>query len=345
MKFGVWDHIDRSDLRASEQLAARLALAEDYDRAGFHALHVAEHHGTPFGLAPSPALFLSAVAARTERLRLGPLVYLLPLYHPLRLYEEICMLDQLSDGRLELGVGRGISPHEVGLYGVDAKETPARFEEFLALLMQAFASDTLNFEGQYYTLRDVPLVMKPVQTPHPPLWYGALKPDTAEWTAPRGINLVCGNGPTAEIRAVTDRYRQRRAASGAAAGPEPLLGMQRQIVIADTDEEAQRIARRAFRSFHQSFTWLWRRNKDPLADLLLPEDFSAVERHGEAIAGSAATVRRALARQVREAGVNYFICRFAFGDLSLAEMRRSVELFANEVMPALREAHDGARAA
>ena len=340
MEFGTWDHIDRSGLALGEQFEGRLVLAEEYERAGFRSFHVAEHHGTPFGLAPSPGIFLSAVAQRTRTLRFGPLVYLLPLYHPLRLYEEICMLDQLSGGRLELGIGRGISPHELRLYGLDPAEAPDRFRESLEVLMEAFRSDTLNYCGKYYTFKDVPLTLKPVQRPHPPLWYGALKPDTADWTARRGMNLVCGNGPPAEIRAVTDHYRSVRGtgpdAAGRASG-EPLLGMQRQLVIAETDEEARRIARRAFLVFRENFTWLWKRNDDPLADMLLPEDFDAVERHGEALVGSPATVRQVLAAQMRAAGANYLVCRFAFGDLSLAEMLRSVRLFASEVMPALRE--------
>jgi alkanesulfonate monooxygenase SsuD/methylene tetrahydromethanopterin reductase-like flavin-dependent oxidoreductase (luciferase family) len=111
MKFGIFDHMDRSGAPFGEQYESRLQLIEAYDRGGFYAYHVAEHHGTPLGYSPSPSVFLAAVAQRTKRLHFGPLVYLLPLYHPLRLIEEICMLDQMSGGRFELGVGRGVSPH------------------------------------------------------------------------------------------------------------------------------------------------------------------------------------------------------------------------------------------
>ena len=109
MKFGVFDHVDRGATSLAELYESRLKLAEIYDRSGFYAYHIAEHHSTPLGFAPSPGIFLSAVAQRTKRLRFGPMVYLLPFYHPIRLIEEICMLDQLSDGRLELGIGRGVS--------------------------------------------------------------------------------------------------------------------------------------------------------------------------------------------------------------------------------------------
>ncbi len=102
----------------------RLRLLEAADSAGFRGYHLAEHHFTPLGMAPSPALFLAAAAQRTQHLRLGPLGYLLPLYDPLRLIEEVCMLDQLSNGRLDLGFGRGISPYELGYFGVDQPQKP-----------------------------------------------------------------------------------------------------------------------------------------------------------------------------------------------------------------------------
>src|ERR1700720_768699 len=113
MEFGVFDHLDRHGGALADYYEDRLKIAEAYDRAGFYAYHLAEHHSTPLGMSPSPSVFLSAVIQRTRRLRIGPLVYLLPLYHPLRLIEEVCMLDNLSGGRLQLGVGRGISPIEL----------------------------------------------------------------------------------------------------------------------------------------------------------------------------------------------------------------------------------------
>ena len=119
MRIGVFDHLDRGAGALPAFYEDRLRLIELYDRAGLYAYHLAEHHGTPLGMAPSPSVFLAAVAQRTKRLRFGPTVYCLPLYPPLRLLEEICMLDQMSGGRLELGVGRGISPIEVAFFDLD----------------------------------------------------------------------------------------------------------------------------------------------------------------------------------------------------------------------------------
>src|SRR5262249_41676050 len=119
MKFGVFDHMDDAGGPLGQLYADRLELVEAYDRSGSYGYHLAEHHSTPLGCAASPGLFLAAMTQRTKTLRFGPLVYLLPFYHPLRLIEEICMLDQMSGGRLELGIGRGVSPFETRAYGLD----------------------------------------------------------------------------------------------------------------------------------------------------------------------------------------------------------------------------------
>jgi alkanesulfonate monooxygenase SsuD/methylene tetrahydromethanopterin reductase-like flavin-dependent oxidoreductase (luciferase family) len=126
LSFGIFDHLDHAGGSLRQQYSDRLEIASACDEAGFRAYHAAEHHGTPHGLAASPNLFLSAVAQRTRKLRLGPLVMLLNLYHPLRAFEEICMLDQLSGGRLDLGIGRGAVPVELSFFGVSAAEAEDR---------------------------------------------------------------------------------------------------------------------------------------------------------------------------------------------------------------------------
>src|SRR6266704_6489427 len=136
MQFGVFDHLDRNDLPLRDYYESRLAIAEIYDRLGFYAYHIAEHHSTPLGMAASPSVFLAAVAQRTRRLRFGPLVYALPLYHPLRLIEEICMLDQMSGGRLEIGFGRGSSPTELGYYGQDPQHAQQVSAEGIELIVR-----------------------------------------------------------------------------------------------------------------------------------------------------------------------------------------------------------------
>src|SRR5262245_50158137 len=153
MQFAVFDHLDFSGLPLGEHYENRLKLVEAYDRLGIRTYHLAEHHATPLGMAPSPSVFLAAVAQRTRHLRFGPLVYTLGLQHPLRVAEEVCMLDQMSGGRLELGVGRGVSPYEVAYYGVDPAKAQAMYIEALQVILAALASKPLDHTGEFYKFR------------------------------------------------------------------------------------------------------------------------------------------------------------------------------------------------
>src|SRR6195256_6199147 len=166
MHFGVFDHLDRDDQSLGDYYRARLQIIEAYDQLGFYAYHVAEHHATPLGMAPSPSVFLAAVAQRTRQLRFGPLVYALPLYHPLRMIEEICMLDQMSGGRLEIGFGRGSSPSELRYYGENPAQAQARYAEALELLVKGMTQRTLDFHGKYFRFQNVPMELEPLQKPH-----------------------------------------------------------------------------------------------------------------------------------------------------------------------------------
>jgi len=334
MKFGVFDHMDRGIVPLGEQYENRLKLIEAYERSGFHCYHLAEHHATPLGMSPSPSVFLAAVAQRTKRLRFGPLVYTLPMYHPLRVAEEICMLDQLSNGRLEVGVGRGISAHELTYYGVDPALAQAQYVEAFSILLAALTGKTLTFAGKFHTFRDVPIEMEPVQKPHPPLWYGVSGPDAVPWVAKHGFNVVC-NVPAARARAIVERYRAEWIAAGKDPGAIPLIGMNRHVVVADSDAEATAIARRAYRRWHTNFFCLFNKHGTRPPFALYPETFDELEQMGLGVAGSPDKVRDSLLAQAAAAGTNYLVCRLAFGDLTLAESLRSLELYARAVMPAL----------
>ena len=333
MKFGVFEHMDDSGVPLAQQIANRMHLIEAYDRLGFHAYHLAEHHGTPLGLAPSPGLFMAAVAQRTQRLRFGPLVYLLPLYHPLRLIEEICMLDAMSNGRLELGVGRGVSPIEVGFYGIDPANGPRQFPEALHIIKQGLTSDVLTFKGEFYEFSNVPMVLKPVQKPHPPLWYGLNTPDATVWAALEKANIAT-LVPAPAARKVADRFRAEWARHGHPADPAPLVGIIRHMVLADTEAEAVRIAGRAYRRWFRHFELLWVQHgtKVPMA-IPLPSEIGPQLAAGAAFAGTPAAARAYIAEQIAISGANYFICDLTFGDITLEEAMRSVELLGHEVMP------------
>jgi alkanesulfonate monooxygenase SsuD/methylene tetrahydromethanopterin reductase-like flavin-dependent oxidoreductase (luciferase family) len=334
MKFGVFDHMDRGGSDLGRQFDERLRLIELYEQAGFHAYHLAEHHATPLGMAPSPSVFLAAVAQRTRTLRFGPLVYTVNLYHPLRLIDEICMLDQMSGGRLELGIGRGISPYEVGYYGVDPATGPERFAEALEVILKGLTEKRLSHHGKYFTFEDVPMEMQPVQRPYPPLWYGANSLESADRLAKQGCNTVVGLKAEG-VGQFAARYRAAWQALGRDEKKLPLIGLSRHVVVGDTDKEAQSAAKRAFALWYDALIHLWRAHGVGLPRQMIPAEFEPALEGGYIIAGSPSTVRERLKRDNDVAGINYCICRLAFGDLSFEESKRSVELFAREVMPAL----------
>jgi alkanesulfonate monooxygenase SsuD/methylene tetrahydromethanopterin reductase-like flavin-dependent oxidoreductase (luciferase family) len=343
MQFGIFDHLDRNEAFADGPLAPitdlyedRLHLAEAYDRLGFHGYFIAEHHSTPLGMAPSPSIFLSALTQRTRRLRFGPMIYQVGLYHPIRLMEEICMLDQMSGGRVEFGVGRGISGVELGYFGIEEHNAQTMFEEGLAIVMEGLTGKAMDFAGKYFTVKNAAVVIGPVQRPHPPIWYGAQSPESVIWAARNGISIG-SHLPDPVTRRNSDMYRAEWVRLGKDPKALPRIAASRHIVVADTDAEALEVARRAYRVWQSNFYYLNRRTGYP-RKINYPDSFDEIAGNGQAVAGSPRTVLERLLPGVEAGRINYMFCRFAFGDQTRAECLRSIELFARHVMPELAQA-------
>src|SRR6478736_8588146 len=220
MKFGLFDHVEDAQRPLATLFDERLTFAQAADEAGIYCLHVAEHHATPLNLVPVPGIYLGAVARATKRMRLGPLCYLLPLYSPLRLAEEICILDHLSNGRMEIGVGRGVSPFELAYHKVAHADSRDIFIDAYDCLVAALTHDTFSYTGKHYTYKDVPMALRPLQQPHPPFWYGSSNTTGAAWSGEHGMHFVA-NGPTDYSKVNIDAYREALAKRGGAAAPKP----------------------------------------------------------------------------------------------------------------------------
>ena len=329
---GLFDWVDADGVRDTGQLyRERLDLLYDAESHGFDVYHLAEHHGTPLGLAPSPNVFLAAAAMRTSRIRLCPLVYVLPLYHPTRLAEEIAMLDQLSGGRLEVGFGKGGNPYELLTYGIEPADAQRRYDETFEDVMRSFGSGT-----------DLPIRVR--QAPHPPIWYPSSNPQSVPSLGKRGINTILGfsfRSPTIEeTRLRRDEYFAGVAAAppgavtGGAGTPVPRFGIMRNIYVGESDRDARDRAIGAMEVFYEQFITVWRRHGD--ARFREQQDFTRAIDEGRVIAGSAATVRAQLTQMLRASGCNHFAGAFAFGSLSYAEASSSLARFGEEVAPALR---------
>ena len=252
VEYGVFDHIEHlPGVPLGQLYQDRLTQLEALDEAGFFAYHLAEHH-TPavHSMAPSQNVFLAAASQRTRRLRFGAGVYVLPLHHPLRLIEEVSMLDHLSGGRLEIGVGRG-GVLEAYFWGQDSdpETNQARYDETLDLLVRGLSHDSLSYGGRFWQFEDVPMRLRPLQRPHPPLWY-MRNPGTA---AEHGMNcIVVGSLDTLEANVI--RYRRlwdKHQGVGAltAQGTVPKIGLVVHTVVADTDEAAIRAAKPAWEAY------------------------------------------------------------------------------------------------
>jgi alkanesulfonate monooxygenase SsuD/methylene tetrahydromethanopterin reductase-like flavin-dependent oxidoreductase (luciferase family) len=344
MQIGLFDHIEDGERPLSQLFDERLKFFEAADAAGFYCLQLAEHHATPLNMVPVPGVFLGAVARATKRMRLGPLVYLLPLYSPLRMIEEICMLDHLSHGRLDVGVGRGVSPYELKYHKVAHDQSREIFIDAFKCVSAGLVTDSLSYKGDHYVYENVPIALRPLQQPHPPFWYGSSNEIGATWAGEQGLHLVT-LGPTPLAKANIVVYRDALAKRGGPAQPKAefpggaAIGVQRHIFVADTDAEAHRFGKPAMDRHLAHINWLRAKHgQTGLTQRLNVErgaNFEACLVDGTAIAGSPQTVRAEIEKQVKELGVNYLLTYLFLGTMSAADAMRSLQLFSTEVMPHL----------
>jgi alkanesulfonate monooxygenase SsuD/methylene tetrahydromethanopterin reductase-like flavin-dependent oxidoreductase (luciferase family) len=232
----------------------KIPLATIYDRAierfeimdgaGYDAVWLAEHHFSSFSVCPSVHMMATVAAARTRRMRIGTAVSLAPFYHPLRLAEEVALLDVLSGGRVNWGAGRGFSRAEFSAFGIPVEESASRFRETVEIVLKAWSDDRLTHHGEHFHFDDVEVLPKPIQPPHPPTWVAATSDTAIDWAAGRGFSILmdphCTHRELAEKRR---RYGERLAAGGHTDGGRD-IPMARLIAVADNAERAAEIARR-----------------------------------------------------------------------------------------------------
>ncbi len=364
LQFGVFDHIEPVPGLGLEQIyTERMVQVRELDRTGFYGYHLAEHH-TPavHSLAPSQNVFLAAVSQNTEQLRFGPCVYVLPLHHPIRLIEEISMLDNLSGGRMEIGVGRG-GVLEAYFWGQDSdvEVNYARFLETLAIMREGLSREELTYHGEFYDFDTLPMRLGPKQSPHPPLWYMR----NIETSAAYGMNALL-DVPMWEFGPYVKKYRELweeyhglplRTPQGA----EPKIGLIMHILLAETEEEAKRDAAPAWEAYRWNLGSPRRleAEKRGLTQFLGPNmrPSSAPSREVRRDPETPGHIREANRERSNpggldskivaatpegmceyldeyvESGANYFVCSFQWGDLTHEQAMRSIELFTSEVMP------------
>ena len=246
MKVGVLQFFGWADRNIPlESVYARaIERFQIMDDAGYDAVWLAEHHFSSFSVCPSVHMMGTMAAARTQRLRIGTAVSLAAFYNPLRLAEEVALLDVLSGGRVNWGAGRGFAVGEFAAFGIPVEESAERFRETVDIVLKAWTNARVSHEGRYFNVRDVEVLPKPLQAPHPPVWMAATSESAIEWAAGRGFSILmdphCTRAELGEKRAL---YGRRLAEAGhAAAGRD--IPMARLIAISQSAERAEAVARR-----------------------------------------------------------------------------------------------------
>jgi len=255
MKFGVLQFFSWPERRVD--LATVFARALDriqiMDRTGYDAVWLAEHHFSSFSVCPSVHMVGTLAAARTTRLRIGTAVSLAPFYHPLRLAEEVALLDLLSDGRVDWGAGRGFARVEFEAFGVPPEESASRFRETVEIVLKAWTEERLTFAGQHFRFEDLEILPKPMQRPHPPVWMAASSESAIEWAAGRGFSILMDpHSSPAQIGQKRQLYRARLAAAGFTESGRD-IPIARLVAIADTAQKAAETARHGARWIVDSY--------------------------------------------------------------------------------------------
>jgi alkanesulfonate monooxygenase SsuD/methylene tetrahydromethanopterin reductase-like flavin-dependent oxidoreductase (luciferase family) len=274
---------------------------------------------------------LAGFATRTSRLVLGTDIIVAAFHHPVRLAEDVAMLDAISNGRFVLGIAIGYKPDEFALYGVDLEKRGARFEEQLAIMKGLWTQERVQFKGNYYTLEGR-LEPKPVQKPHPPVWIGGWGDITLRRAATLADNWI--PGPTADLErllAGKKQFLERRLAAGLPAPTEwPLT---RDVIVADTDKRARELAEEHIMvAYRREYAGGWRH---PFIDASIATDLDKLMEDRFIIGGPEQCVER-IRRFVEQYGMTHLICRMFFPGMPHAHIMRGLELLARDVMPAFR---------
>lgn len=246
MKVGVLQFFSWPARRGPlDQVYARaLERIQIMDKVGFDAVWLAEHHFSAFSVCPSVHMLGTLAAAKTTRLRIGTAVSLAAFYHPLRLAEEVALLDIISGGRVNWGAGRGFAANEFAAFGVPPAESAERFREAVEIVLKAWTSERLTYRGKHWQFEDVEVLPKPLQQPHPPVWMAASSEAAVEWAASEGHSILMDpHSTTRDIGAKRRLYGRRLGEAGfAEQGRE--TPMARLIALGETKERAREVAAR-----------------------------------------------------------------------------------------------------
>lgn len=343
--FGIFDHIEDIPGTPTAQLfKERLDFIKLVEDGGFTGYYLAEHHGSDLCLAPNQEVFIGAASQVTSTIRLGPMVKLLPLHHPVRIIEDMCVADNLTQGRLEFGVGRGVAPIEHYWFGSTWPESKDRFEDVLGIISSAFATGEISSENsKYYDFPTIPMSTRPYQETIP-FWYPG-RPVTA---GRHGMNLMWP-GPIDQETYDTyiETWNKHKGDTLRFDGPDskPKVGCAMVLAIAPTEDEALDISKRGMEGL------LRRAHNVHKHDHLVlpPEECEAalgplnhiLEHYEDAMragAGTADQITERLGAFLSQGLIDHVAFQIPTGDMTMDEAKRTVDVFVTEVKPRLEKA-------
>ena len=321
-----WDPDAYDPFRAKQVMDDYLQEAEETERLGWDGYFVTEHHFDGWTLAPQPNIFLAALAMRTSRMRLGQGVQVLPVHNPVWLAEQYGMLDVLSGGRLEVGLGRGNFEYEWDRYAQDHEDAPRLFEENLALLQKALSESRFSHDdGPHSVRRPSTVYPRPLQTPLP-TWIAAVSPGSVERVGRLGHNLAGPGLPDGGER--LERYVESAAAHGhdVSGANFMIIGL---LIVAPTDREAELIQARNRATMIEALAARGVRDDTPLGR-------QVVAGFASGIAGSPLTVRHRLVDLLQGTGARRMMCIIRVRGLPGEVSRQTQRLLAEDVFPHVR---------
>ena len=341
MQFGAFFLLGSPGLLPSEEMYGQaLEWAALAEALGFDSVWFAEHHFSNYGYIPNPLLMIVKAAQVTKRVRLGTAVLVLPFWHPLRIAEDIAMTDQLTEGRLEVGVARGYQPYEFARFGISMAEARERTDECLEVLLRALSQDGFEYQGRYYTIPETTIFPKPRQWPHPPIWLAAHTRESFEIAARLGLRAITTNSGR-RIETLEEGWGSFLAARAAHAVTGPAeFAVQQQIFVAPTDGEARAQMEHFRYNFRQATNLRngvqqvvkgFARSAPVEGEPELDEFFES-----RTLTGSPATVRTKIARYQEVCGMTALNCTFQLGGMAPKTVNGSMRLFAEQVMPHFR---------
>jgi len=356
MDFGLFFLMQRDEQWAEQAVydgdLAQMLAAESL---GYHSVWIAEHHFNDYGLCPAPPVLAAFIAARTTTLRLGMGVSLLPLHHPVDLAEQLAVLDVVSGGRLDVGIGRGGTLQDYQTFQSDRADARARVEEGIALIQQCWRGAPFDFTGQFHSAEQVHVRPRPVQQPHPPLYVAANSEDSVLSAARLGLpTLSSFFVPVDELQRRHHLYRETALAAGRSEaevdGLERRSWGMRVVHVAPSRDEALRATEAPFMGYQRKMAVLRSNSTGGSVPnsfdrtLLRLRPFEEYLATGWMVIGAPDEVREGLQQYVEATGYRRVLLVMALPGIETALALRSMRLFANEVAPAMTPiAHGSAR--